>query len=122
MFSASWFFLHCKIPHADCDLLPAQLGQAFRDHVDQVVITLCTDWILTRSARWSTGPGNLGGSWVVHRVNGEHTVCFTPNALATAWCATPVALLPVFLALVAEAPRRPRDAILDGPGAGATEG
>ena len=75
---------------------------------------------MRRSDFHSTGAETSGGTWVVRCVHSEHTVRFTPNALATAWCTTPVALLHLFLALVAVAPRRPQDAILDGPAAGAT--
>ena len=75
-----------------------------------------------RSDFHGTGPETFGGTQVVRCVHREHTVSFTPNALATAWCTTPAALLHLLLALVAVVPRHPQDAILDGPAAGATVG
>ena len=51
---------------------------------------------MRRSDFHGKGPETFSGTWVVRCVHREHTVSFTPNALATAWCTTPAALLPLF--------------------------
>ena len=116
-FTASLLSFHDEIPPAASDLLPASLGESFEDQVDQVVIALCADQIFTARA-----PKLLVALGFVRCVHREHTVCCTPNALASAWCTTPAALLHLLLALVAVVPRHPQDALLDGPAAGATVG
>ena len=79
--------LHDEFPQATSDILPASLGPSRRSGCH------CSK---CRSDFHGTGPESFGGTWVVRCVHREHTVRFTLNALATAWCTTPVALLPLF--------------------------